>query len=152
MTVTIRPATEADQPTIEAIIHAADINPNGLDWRRFLLAEADGQIIGTGQVKPHPDGSRELASIAVIPEWRGKGVAQQIIAALLARENEPLYLMCESSLEPLYARFGFRAINRSEMSPFFRRINLFVTFAAPIWSLMARQRFRFSIMKQQKEA
>jgi len=50
--VTLRPATAADQAIIVQIIEEADINPNNLDWERFLLAEIDGHVVGTGRVKP----------------------------------------------------------------------------------------------------
>lgn len=77
MQITIRPAVEADQPVIRAIIRAAFINRTGLDWRRFLLAEDQGRIVGVGQVKPHADGSRELASLAVYSRIPGTKGGQQ---------------------------------------------------------------------------
>jgi N-acetylglutamate synthase-like GNAT family acetyltransferase len=118
----IRTATQADQPTITRLIHDAGINPMSLDWQRFLVAEEDGEIIGIGQVKPHGDGTRELASIAVIPSRRKQGIARVIIDELLARENGAVYLTCRDELESFYARFGFRRIAPSEMPPYFRRI------------------------------
>jgi len=93
-----------------------------LDWHRFVIAEEGDEIIGIGQIKPHGDGSRELASIAVIPERRGQGIARQIIEHLLERETGVVYLTCRSQLESFYARFGFRRIDRGEMPPYFRRI------------------------------
>lgn len=122
MTIHIRAATAADQPAIQQIVRRARINPIGIDWRRFLVAEADGVIVGIGQVKPHRDGSRELASIAVVPERRRQGIASQIIRALIAREQGVLYLTCRAELEPFYMRFGFRRIQKDEMLPYFRRI------------------------------
>src|ERR1043165_2408750 len=83
MAVVVRPATVADQPAIRRIVRQARINPTGLAWPRFVVAEAEGQVGGTGQVKPHRDGSRELASIATVPEMQRRGVARQIIEALL---------------------------------------------------------------------
>ncbi len=152
MPITIRPATEADQLTIQAIIREAHINPNDLAWQRFLLAEDGGQIVGTGQTKPHPDGSRELASIAVIPAYQGKGIARQIIEALLALDkathgDEPLYLMCLSNLEALYVRFGFRSIQRATMTPYFKRISRLAAIFNPIWGFFARQDGHLSIME-----
>jgi GNAT superfamily N-acetyltransferase len=77
-------ATEADFPAIRELIYVANINPTGLDWRRIVLAVTpEGTIIGCGQVKPHRDGSQELASIAVLPERRRQGVAKAIITLLL---------------------------------------------------------------------
>jgi N-acetylglutamate synthase-like GNAT family acetyltransferase len=118
----LRSATAADQPTITRIIRDANINPMSLDWRRFIIAEDDGKVVGTGQIKPHGDGSRELASIAVVPERRGQNIGSEIIRALQAKESGLLYLTCRAQLETYYARFGFRRIAREEMPPYFRRI------------------------------
>jgi N-acetylglutamate synthase-like GNAT family acetyltransferase len=118
----IRAALAADQSTITAIIRRARLNPMALHWQRFLLAESEGQIIGTVQVKPHGDGTRELASLAVIPEWQGQGVGTALMQAALARETGPLYLTCASPLEGYYTRFGFRPLASAELTPYFRRL------------------------------
>ncbi len=115
--VALRPATAADQSTIEAIIHDAQINPRNLDWPNFLIAEdtMSKQIVGIGQIKPHDDGTRELASIAVIPDRQGQGIARMIIEALLARESGILFLICEQHNEGLYQRFGFARLKEPDM-------------------------------------
>ena len=123
MQVLIRPAVAADQPAIKAIVRAARINPMDLAWPRFLVAEAGQDIIGVGQVKPHGDGSRELASIAVVPEWQRQGIGGMLIKALLARETGTLHLTCLAGMEDYYRRFGFRRIARGEMTPYFRRLD-----------------------------
>src|SRR3954471_24824381 len=116
MPVTIHTAGEDDQFAISAIVRAARINPCDLNWQRFLLARWGQDIIGVGQVKPHFDGSRELASLAVVPEWQGNGVGGALIRALLSREPGPLHLMCDQSREQYYERFGFKRIGRSTMT------------------------------------
>lgn len=126
----LRPTTQADEKIINRIVRAVGINPMSLDWRRFLVAEDDGQVVGIGQIKPHGDGSRELASIAVIPEHRGQGIASAIIRALLEKERGEIYLLCRNELESFYARFGFRKIGRDEMPPYFRRITRVLDFLA----------------------
>jgi N-acetylglutamate synthase-like GNAT family acetyltransferase len=126
--ISLRPATQADDAAIKALIRSAQINPMDLDWRRFLLAVTrDGEMVGCGQVKPHSDGTRELASIAVRPAWRGRGVARLIIEQLLAESPRPLYLTCASRLGPFYEKFGFRAVSESEMTPYFRRLSRLAT-------------------------
>jgi len=128
----LRPAVQSDQPIITRIIREANINPMSLDWRRFLVAEEEGAIVGVGQIKMHGDGSRELASIAVIPARQGQGIARKIIEQLIAQEAGALYLTCRSQLEPFYARFGFRKIERAEMPPYFRRLIRIVNLIAPL--------------------
>ncbi len=121
---TLRPATEDDAHTIRAIIYAVKINPTSLDWQRFILATVpDGTVIGCGQVKPHSDGTLELASIAVLPAWRGKGVARMMIEFLLAQHPGRVYLTCRSRLGPFYQKYGFQVVQGGEMPPYFRRIS-----------------------------
>ncbi len=99
----------------------------GLAWQRFTLAvDPSGKVVGCGQVKPHSDGSFELASIAVLPEWRGKGIARRIIEQQLERSPGRIYLTCRSRLGPLYQKFGFYAIQPAEMPPYFRRLSWIV--------------------------
>ena len=119
----LRPALEADAPTIQALIELVDINPAGLDWRRFVLA-VDGadRLIGCGQLKPHGKEVLELASIAVHPEHRGKGIARAVIEHLLAASPRPLFLMCQSSMGKLYEKFGFQTIDYEHMPRYFQRL------------------------------
>ena len=79
-------------------------------------------MVGMGQVKSHGDGSRELASIAVLPRRQGQGIGSAIITALLVREaGTVLHLSCRRELEGYYKRFGFRRVESSEYPPYFRR-------------------------------
>lgn len=121
----IRPATTADATAIRALIRRVRINPTGLDWRRFLVAEGpEGMILACGQIKPHGDGTLELASVAVDGAWRGRGAARAIIERLQRRAGPPLWLTCRAGLEPMYTRFGFRRVHdRRAMSPYFRRLD-----------------------------
>ncbi|MBI3915308.1 MAG: GNAT family N-acetyltransferase, partial [Chloroflexi bacterium] len=93
MPMNIRPATEPDQATIKRIVRAARINPFDLKWQKFLVAEDADAIIGVGQIKTHDDGSRELASIAVVPEKQKQGIGAAIVRALMQAQTPPLYLM-----------------------------------------------------------
>ena len=94
-----------------------------LDWHRFILAiDPYGKVIGCGQVKPHSDGSIELASIAVLPEWRNQGVARRIIEYLLTQHPGTIYLTCQSKLGPIYRKFGFETVQSAEMTPYFSRL------------------------------
>jgi N-acetylglutamate synthase-like GNAT family acetyltransferase len=108
-----------------------------LDWHHFLVAvTVDDDLLGCGQIKPHGDGSRELASIAVKKQVRNHGVARTVIQELLAHERmRPLYLMCRARLELFYNKFGFQKISLKDMPPYFQRISrlehLFLSRAHP---------------------
>jgi N-acetylglutamate synthase-like GNAT family acetyltransferase len=127
MTLTVRPATESDQPTIHRTIKEAHLPRMNLRWPNFVVAEEDGSVIGVGQVKSHDDGSRELASIAVIAARRGDGIGTAIINTLLAREVAVvLHLSCRRELEGYYERFGFRRLGPASYPPYFRRTTLVI--------------------------
>ena len=140
----LRNAERSDQKTIRRMVWNAGINPMQLDWRRFVLAvDEAGEVIGCVQVKPHGDGTRELASLVVAPDWRGRGIARLLIEHQLATHAPPLYLTCESRLEPLYRRFGFYALAFEAMPPYFRRITGVMRFF--IW--LTRSPHSLSVMR-----
>ncbi len=119
----LRKATAQDSPAIRALIYRVGINPFSLDWRRFLVAvDEEDRLIGSGQIKPHGDGTRELASIAVQPAWQGQGIGREIIERLMAENALPLYLTCRARMSPYYEKFGFRVLRVEEMPPYFRRL------------------------------
>ena len=130
--VIYRPAQASDEAAIKALIRAVNINPMGLKWSRFLVAVADnGELIGCGQIKPHRDGSRELASIAVQKEWRRQGVAGTLIQQLLANESPPVWLTCMNRLVPFYEPFGFVEVKAGDGRSLPRYFRLARTFFKP---------------------
>ena len=123
---TLRIATERDFPAIKQLIRDAQINPIGLDWRRFVVAvDGSGELRGCGQLKPHGEEIVELASIAVAPSDRNKGIARAIIEHLISGAPRPLYLICRSGLQSFYEKWGFRVIGLDEMPSYFRRLSRF---------------------------
>jgi N-acetylglutamate synthase-like GNAT family acetyltransferase len=121
--IALRPATAEDDATIRWLVRTGQINPLGLDWRRFVVAVNEpGQVVGCGQIKPHGDGSHELASLAVHPDWRGQGIARAILERLIAAHPGTLHLICRAELGSLYEKFGFRSLEFEEMPKYFRRL------------------------------
>ena len=118
-----RPALESESTQIKDLINLVGINPTGLDWKRFIVAVNDrDQVIACGQIKPHGADIRELASIAVHPEYRGQGIARAVIEKLLRENPKPMYLMCMSHNGPMYEKFGFQVIAEKQMPRYFARI------------------------------
>jgi N-acetylglutamate synthase-like GNAT family acetyltransferase len=119
----LRAAIESDALKIRDLIHLVGINPMDLNWKHFLIAETPGgDFVGCAQLKPHKDGSVELASLAVKDKHRGEGIARALIEKLLTLSSRPLYLMCRPELGIFYERFGFRIIGADVMPPYFRRM------------------------------
>jgi N-acetylglutamate synthase-like GNAT family acetyltransferase len=123
----LRPATEEDAPVIRKLVQIGQINPTGLNWERFMVAVTeDGTVIGCCQVKQHRDGSDELASLVVHPDWRGRGVARALIEYFLRIYAGDLYLMCRPSLGSMYEKFGFQPVPQEALPRYFRRIKRLV--------------------------
>lgn len=141
----LRPANAQDNAAIRELIRLGKINPTGLHWQRFWVAcTPQGEVIACAQIKPHRDGTRELASVATHPQWRGRGAAGMLIETLVAREPAPLYLMCRAALQPFYHRWNFVAISPEAMPPYFHRVwRLFSTV-----SWMLPEEDRLTIMQR----
>lgn len=124
----IRPATKDEQKDIRAMVRAARLNPTGLDWKNFKLAEnGQGQLIACGQLKVHKDGLRELASIIVQEDERGRGLGRHMIEELMDGAELPVWLMCRSGLASLYERFGFiEVVEDKKLPKYFRRMKRLV--------------------------
>ena len=117
----IRPPTPAEFEAARRILKDARLDPTTpLRIEHTLIAEVDGKIVGIGQIKHHR-GCQELGSLVVLPEYRRQGIAAQLIEALEARAERPLYLMCLQTMEAYYARFGYRSISFGEMPTYFKR-------------------------------
>ena len=131
----LRPASVQDSPAISRLIKQVRINPTGLQWRRFVVAvDSHGTLLGCGQLKPHRGGIVELASIAVVPAQRRRGIARLIIEHLLVLAPRPLYLTCRSSLGPFYMRWGFRSVPFVDMPAYYRRLARVMSIVGKLFS------------------
>ncbi len=121
MSITVRNAEKKDRFTIRAMVYRACLNPFGISWSRFVVAEEDGRVIGARQVKILRDGTREIASGVVRPTHRRRGIGTLLIETLLERERGPLYLMCDGKWQHYYAQFGFQVVDKDDLPGSFRR-------------------------------
>jgi amino-acid N-acetyltransferase len=119
--IAIRPARQEDQETIISCIRQAKLNPRNLHWQNFLVAENEGKIVGIRQVKVYSQGTREVASGFVLPQYRRQGISAQLMKAPLARETGPLYTMVNEKRSSYYEQFGFRRVEVSQLPSDFRR-------------------------------
>ncbi len=75
--------------------------------QHVLAVDTNENAIGTGRLLP--DG--HVGRMAVLPEWRGKGVGAALLRKLMvsARENgvQQLALNAQICAVPFYTRFGF---------------------------------------------
>jgi amino-acid N-acetyltransferase len=125
MPIEIRGATADDQEGIAALVRSERLNPMGLCWQNFVVAEYAGIISGAAQIRRHKDGSRELASLVVAPPWRGQGVAARLIDVLVASEARQLFVITSERRTAYFARWKFQAVARRRV-PWPIRLNYYM--------------------------
>ena len=122
MSYIIRQAEKGDMTAIEQLVHSNHLNPNRLNWKRFIvITDEKDTLIGCGQIKPHFDGSYELASLVVEQSRRSLSLIKDFLIALL--ENSPsnlIWAIIDRNYIP-FRRYGVRQIKeRSQMPLYFR--------------------------------
>lgn len=89
----------------------ADIERDALDPRcvHVLARALDGTPVGAGRLTP----DRRIGRMAVLPDWRGKGVGDALLLALIAEARKrgwrEVSLDARASAVGFYARHGFVA-------------------------------------------
>jgi N-acetylglutamate synthase-like GNAT family acetyltransferase len=145
----IRAATEADAGAINDLIHAANLNPRDLDWRRFLVAVDAGTVVACTQVRVHGRGSRELASVAVAPERQGEGIGRAISSAAIAREPaRPLFLYTESRTVPFWEKLAFKVIDGEAIPEDMRDTLRAARVVMRAYSMLRRERYLIAVMQR----
>jgi N-acetylglutamate synthase-like GNAT family acetyltransferase len=148
MTLTIRPAREEDQTIIVSFVRQAKINPQNLHWLNFLVAEEDNKVVGIRQVKTHKQGTREVGSGFVLPEYRRQGISARLMNELLARETGSLYTMINQRWAPYYEQFGFRRVEVDQLPTDFRQEYWIGRIVTSLISLFQKDKIRIIPMKR----
>jgi N-acetylglutamate synthase-like GNAT family acetyltransferase len=139
-TITIRPATADDQLAIRTLVRSEHLNPLDLDWRRFTVAFDGSGLVGAVQLRKHSDGSRELGSLVVRSDARHRGIASQMIDALLSAQTARVFTITKPPFIGYYARWGFRRIEPDAAPMSIWRNYLFGRFGGGLLSLLAGRR------------
>lgn len=148
MNVNIRPARQEDQETIVSYVQQARINPRNLQWQNFLVAEADNKIVGIRQIKTYKQGTREVASGFVLPEYRRQGISAQLMRELLARETGPLYTMVNEKRATYYEQFGFRRVEPNRLPSDFRQEYWIGRIVTTLMSMFRKDKIRVVPLKR----
>jgi N-acetylglutamate synthase-like GNAT family acetyltransferase len=140
--ITVRRAREDDQPVITGIVRRARLNPVGLHWERFVIAERDSHVVGVAQLRRHSDGATELASLVVVPDSRRHGVAMRMVDALLADERAPVYALIDRRFVDHFTRWGFAPVDPSQLPHSVSRVYMIGRVATAVGSVLRQQRIR----------
>ena len=148
MNITIRPARPEDQETIVSYVRQAKINPRNLHWENFLVAEENGKLVGMRQVKVHKQGTREVGSGFVLPEYRRQGISAHLMNEILSREQGVLYLMCRDRRASYYEQFGFQQVGVDQLPADFHKEYRFGRIVTSLMSMFRKEKVRIIPMKR----
>lgn len=104
--------------------------------------------MGIRQVKIHKDGTREVASGFVLPEYRRQGISARLMNENLSRDSGTLYLMCRDIRAPYYEKFGFQKVDSKGLPPDFHQEYMIGRIITTLGSLFAKDRVRIIPMKR----
>ena len=85
--------------------------------RDFIVVEDEGRIVGCGALHLYGRHLTEIRSIAVLPEYKGKGAGRLLVEGLL-QEAEHHHVSCVclfTRIPDFFAHFGFRVAQREEL-------------------------------------
>ena len=144
--IRIRSATEQDHLSITALVRSERLNPLDLDWRRFVVATDHTGVVGAVQLRKHFDGSRELGSLVVRKEARGRGIAAWLIDALLSTQTSRIFMITRAAFAAHYERWGFRPVEPVAVPSPIRRNYLFGRLAGILSLLQGRRPNRLVVL------
>lgn len=121
MALQIRPAVAEDEQAIIRLVHGERLNPLALYWQNFTVADDAGRLVAALQMRRHRDGSRELASLVVAPEQRGRGLASRLIDQVLAATPGDVFIVTGRLHAEHYACWGFHQIETRQAPTYVRR-------------------------------
>ncbi|MGE3888466.1 MAG: arsenic resistance N-acetyltransferase ArsN2 [Vicinamibacterales bacterium] len=117
--VRIERATDADAPSIIALLSASGLPIDGLvdHLDTAIVARRGQEVVGCAALEVYSDGAL-LRSVAVSPGARGTGLGQALTGAALRLAEElgvPAVYLLTTTAERFFPRFGFSVVHRSDV-------------------------------------
>ncbi len=108
MNIKYRKAKIEDVPFILDILNSVSGNVKDINSNQFLIAQDENKIIGCVRIQ-NIDGYFELASLAVLPDYRKRGIGNILVTKIIKENTKrPLYLFCNIKNEGFYKKLGFK--------------------------------------------
>lgn len=117
----IRAAAPGERPAIATVLEQCGLAAEEVQLReeRFHVALLDNRIVGCGAAERHGD-CAVVCSVAVLPEYRDRGIGSHLIAAVLMRARADgcrTAVLLTSRCPSYFARYGFSLVPASELAP-----------------------------------
>jgi N-acetylglutamate synthase-like GNAT family acetyltransferase len=105
--IEIAPARPEDLGFILPAAAKESLDTRNADYADFLVAKAEGKIIGFGRLKRHGTFT-EMGTFEILPAYRGWGIGDKLMNALIEKAGGEVYLL---TTIPEYAcRFNFQKL------------------------------------------
>jgi GNAT superfamily N-acetyltransferase len=142
----VQPASKEDVAKARQILFKEAMNPLAVSQDRLLVAKVVNaedndssdpidlsvrRLAGFAQIRPLDENLSELSSLYVLPPYRRRGIAAQLISALLARHEDEykattqsigntarVPVVCLLTLRPtvpLYEKHGFHVVSKNDL-------------------------------------
>ncbi len=91
-----------------------EINDEDIDFKRYIVARHEGNIMSFCCIVEHAGGYKELKSLWVQPDYRGAKLGQFLIRKMLAMQKRTpkIYIAAKTDLVEYYGALGFRPVQR----------------------------------------
>ncbi len=109
--VLIRSARPDEGAEIEALLKGLELFHPGFTYEEMILAEEEGKLVGIANVRSS-GGYHELTHVGVLPAYRNRGIAKQLIDNALRKTHGPVYL---NTVVPLF--FEHLGFERTDLFP-----------------------------------
>ncbi|MBD3208558.1 MAG: GNAT family N-acetyltransferase [Candidatus Nealsonbacteria bacterium] len=101
-------ASAVDEKQIRDLLLDVEGDDSRFDLDSFVVAKEGDMVVGCTRIKKLPGDCLELASLAVLSEYRRKGIGSTLIKEILEKEQKrPIYLITSSDMINFYQNFGF---------------------------------------------
>lgn len=118
--ITVRELGTDEFPRVEEVWTQYRGQKTGIDTDRIFGLSVEGTLASVARCRRHPDGL-EVDGVFTSPEFRGRGYAKQVVAALVSACGwETLYMHSTLDLVAFYGSFGFVSIPESDLPPTIR--------------------------------
>lgn len=120
VTAALRAATPGDRAAVLALLTQAGLPTSDIaeeSLREFIVALDAGKVIGSVGLERHGEHGL-LRSLAMAPEWRGRGLGSALVEAIEARARAfglcTLSLLTETAA-PFFAARGYARVPRAQV-------------------------------------
>lgn len=114
----IRKAEKSDLLAIQKLLSTYFLDMEELKPENFILAEIEGEVKGCAalvRARSEEKEFLEIHSIAVHPNYKGKGIGRKLIKYILESINDSTCELYVKTTVPLFfEKMGFKIMSRSE--------------------------------------